>query len=208
MLYWVNSSSGGPSTFGHGLSKAPNVVITRNVNDSGGTYMYHTSLSDPYAKVLYPNDNNPEVSSVFLSATSSTLLTAPDGGLTDAPNRVLGYAWHDVEGFSRFSHYEGNGNANGPFVYLGFRPAWLVLKDIDTAGGGDWYIYDYKREGYNLDNDSLRTNYSSAESADDNIELLSNGFKLRTTNTEHNSAGKTYIYLAFAETPFKYANAR
>ena len=206
VMYWTGAGSG-PYTLGHGLSKAPDVWVYKNVHDTGFYYMYHTSLSDPFAKILYPNDTDGEVSSVNVTATSSTLITVPDGGATDSPNRLIAYAFHSVDGYSKFGKYIGNNNADGTFIYLGFRPKWFMLKAITTSDG--WLIYDSARDTVN-DGDTdlaLYANNDPAESEYGNLDLLSNGVKIRVAASAMNES-HTYIYLAFAETPFKYSNAR
>ena len=132
------------------------------------------------------------------------------GGLTSSANFVA-YCFQSIEGFSKFGSMELNNNADGTFVYLGFRPALVITKRID--GTGDWNIFDSTRDAFNDDDlDLLQANTATAESAfaASPIDLLSNGFKLRHTsaNSYVNAASDTAIYLAFAEQPFKYANAR
>ena len=97
--------------------------------------------------------------------------------------------------------HTGNGNANGTFIYTGFRPAWVMIKQYSKAGEG-WHIFDNKREGYNVDNDPLVANVNNAEGTSDMIDLLSNGFKLRTDSEAVNEDGETYVFMAFAESPF------
>ena len=101
--------------------------------------------------------------------------------------------------------YKGGGSGL-TFVHTGFRPAWVLLK-VSTATN-NWFIYDNKREGYNEDNDTLSPNDNSTEDNTYKLDLVSNGFKIRSTQNAHNQSGQTFIYLAFAEAPFKFANAR
>jgi len=112
----------------------------------------------------------------------------------------LAYLFAEKEGFSKFDKYTGNGSADGPFVYLGFKPRWLLIKRTDTTG--NWVILDTEREGYNVDNDPLFTNSNAAEGTTDLVDILTNGFKVRTTNSDVNTSSGTYIYAAFAEEPF------
>ena len=102
--------------------------------------------------------------------------------------------------------YTGNGSTDGAFIYTGFRPAWLLIKRSDASS--DWILQDNRRLGYNVDNNDLIPNQNYAEATDDRLDQLSNGFKLRSTFATSNASGGTYIYIAFAEQPFKYANAR
>jgi hypothetical protein len=96
--------------------------------------------------------------------------------------------------------YTGNGNADGPFIYTGFRPAWLMIRRTDSAN--TWYIWDNKRNTFNVCNKELRANTGDAETTTDKLDFLSNGFKIRATFSSLNASGGTYIYMAFAEHPF------
>ena len=118
---------------------------------------------------------------------------------------MIAYCFHSVEGFSKFGSFAGNSAADGTFVYLGFRPAYIILKANNT--GVDWGFYDNKREGFNVENDNLRAFAASAatEQADKDIDILSNGFKCRR-NFANNQG--TILFHAWAEAPFKFANAR
>ena len=119
----------------------------------------------------------------------------------------VAYCFADVEGFSKVgSSYTGNGSTDGPFVYTGFRPAFLILKRTDLAN--NWVIYDTERNTSNVSEFTLRADDSSAEGSNNLVDILSNGFKLRDSGGSRNASGGTYIYMAFAENPFKYSNAR
>ena len=97
--------------------------------------------------------------------------------------------------------YTGNGNADGTFVYTGFKPAWILIKRSSTAGN-DWGLFDNKRLGFNVDNEELRPNTNDVEQTDDRLDILSNGFKIRLAGAGFNASGDTFIYMAFAENPF------
>jgi hypothetical protein len=118
----------------------------------------------------------------------------------------IAYCFHSVEGFSKFGSYTGNGSADGPFVYTGFRPAFVISKRIDSASS--WEMVDSARSPFNKTNEFLFANNSDAGAAGYGYDLLSNGFKLRDFTAGMNVNGGTYIYMAFAENPFKYSNAR
>ena len=137
--------------------------------------------------------------------------TAPDAvnftvGDSDYVNgntyTYIAYCWAPKQGYSKFGGYTGNGNADGTFVYLGFRPAFVMTKSIDSTSS--WHMFDNKREGYNVDNDALVASASTAEATTDMIDILSNGFKCRIA-TDPNVA-ETYVYAAFAEAPFVNSN--
>ena len=115
----------------------------------------------------------------------------------------IAYCWHEVEGFSKFGSYTGNGNADGPFIYTGFKPAWIMMKSTsDGDSFADWSIFDNARSPTNEVNAQLRANLTNAELTSNKIDMLSNGFKLRGTGTRINESGDTFIYMAFAEHPF------
>ena len=131
--------------------------------------------------------------------------------MNDSGDNYIAYCFHSVEGYSKVGSYEGNGtNDDGPFAYCGFKPAYILIKDADASE--DWLIYDDKRSVYNVAVDYLEANDNAAESANGDIELdmLSNGFKIRaaTADGRVNRNGDSYIFMAFAESPFKYSNAR
>ena len=117
---------------------------------------------------------------------------------------MIAYCFAEKKGYSKFGSYTGNGNADGTFIYTGFKPAWVIAK-CSSNSGEVWNLWDNKRDGMNGDNSRLFPNNSNAESEDSSpneIDLLSNGFKFRHTNSANNGSGRTYIYIAFAEAPF------
>ena len=121
---------------------------------------------------------------------------------------MLAYCFAPVEGYSAFGSYTGNGSTDGPFVYLGFRPAFVITKRTNSTSG--WPMHDDKRSPYNVTEASLYANGADAEvnPSTEDVDFLSNGFKMRGTTTARNSSGSSYIYMAFAENPFKNSNAR
>jgi hypothetical protein len=119
---------------------------------------------------------------------------------------MVAYCFAEVEGFSKFGSYTGNGLADGPFVYTGFRPAFVMVKS--SSAGGNWLMQNNKTLGYNPSNSELYANLPNLETTADRADLLSNGFKPRINSAENNSSGVTYIYMAFAESPFKNSLAR
>jgi hypothetical protein len=125
-------------------------------------------------------------------------------GTTDPSNNngsgktYVVYTFAEKQGYSKFGSYTGNGDADGSFVYTGFRPAFVLIKRIDSTG--NWLMYDNKREGYNTDNDYLLSD-TPADEGGGGIDIVSNGFKIKTNNATWNASGGTYVYLAFAEAP-------
>ena len=118
----------------------------------------------------------------------------------------ISYIFHSVEGYSKVGNYVGNGNASGPFVYTGFRPAWIMIKDTGSSNG--WQIHDSKRPFYNPAEKTLDANTTAAEANSNDLDILSNGFKVRNTYGTANQNTSVYIYLAFADQPVKFSNAR
>ena len=116
----------------------------------------------------------------------------------------IAFLWSEKQGYSKFGSYRGSGSTNGPFIHLGFRPAWLLIKR-SSAAGVDWILHDNKRAGFNVNDDYLAANTSAVEVTGNtfqNLDLLSNGFKIRGAGTGTNTSGATYVYMAFAESPF------
>jgi hypothetical protein len=143
----------------------------------------------------------------WYSAPTATL--SPGLGSWDNVNNdgdeFVAYCFHSVEGYSKVGSYEGNGDADGTFIYTGFSPAYILVKK--TSGTGHWIICDNKRPGYNFVY-KLQANDDSAETSTLPMDLVSNGFKVRSTSDSVGTDGGDYIYIAFAESPFKYSNAR
>ncbi len=200
--------SAGNFTTGHGLSSTPEWVIVRMVNATSNWAVYHKSVYDAsgnqFSASLNSNAAYSDLGSAIWGAgmTSSTLGLTSDGVVT-AGAVSLAYAWHSVDGFSKFGKYTGNGSTNGPFGYTGFRPAWFLVKRIDTAN--DWQLFDSARNPFNPVDRRLYPNLTNVEavgSTSDIFDFTANGFKVREDNAAINASGGTYIYMAFAEHPF------
>ena len=138
------------------------------------------------------------------------MFTVGSGGSTnESSGTFIAYCFHSVDGYSKVGSYTGNGNADGTFIYTGFRPAFVLAKSSSETR--NWHILDSTRNPNNVANHVLYPNRTNAEYSDNaytDVDFLSNGFKLRNNDTAMNNNGQTHIYLAFAETPFKYSNAR
>ena len=206
IVSWTSLASGSNYTVGHGLGSTPAMIIVKGRHESNSWQVYHhkntsapeteyLDLSTADATADYPvwNDTAP-TSSVFTCGTWSGF---------DAGGTMIAYCFADVQGFSKFGSYTGNGSADGTFVYTGFKPAFVLLKH--SSGGTDnWNLYDNKRLGYNANYSFLVPNESNAENTGATtapLDLLSNGFKIRASTGHSNSSGETYIYMAFAEQP-------
>tara|TARA_R110002020_G_scaffold285513_1_gene501031 strand:+ start:599 stop:1606 length:1008 start_codon:yes stop_codon:yes gene_type:complete len=206
------SGTGSARTQAHSLSAKPNWIIVKKTSASGGSWFVYLTGGIPATNYVKLNEtgatsasssmwNNTEpTSSVFSLGTSSDV---NGDGVT-----YVAYLWRSVQGFSKFGTYVGNGNADGPMVYTGFSPAYVVVKN---AGGDEaWNVWNNKTPGYNVANKNLQPNSTVAEQTSSagvkEIDFLSNGFKIRGSNTELNQSGNTHIYMAFAEAPFVNSN--
>jgi len=204
------TGTGSAATIGHGLDSAPEMVIYKCRNVSTQWPVYAESVGA--TKVTFLDGTGASAtSSVFnnTAPSSSALSLGSDGDANGSGRTYIAYCFHSVEGFSKFGSYTGNGSADGPFVFCGFRPAFVLIKNISRSGPF-WIAQDSKRDPFNTTTKSLSPNSSNAESdaSDNAIDFLSNGFKHRDNNGSHNESGSDYIYMAFAENPFKYSNAR
>ena len=213
ITYEGNGTSG--ATIGHGIGVAPTFIALHHRDMTGGAAeswrVYHDKIaSDPATDFLRLDTAGAAADDANAwndTVPSSTLITLGDGGANNTDDKnFVAYCWADVQGFSKFGSFVGNGNADGAFVYTGFRPALVILKTASRAGTDDWRLYDNKRLGYNVDNNSLMPNTTAVPRTDDDIDLLSNGFKLRNTPNDVNPAGETAVYMAFAEAPFCNSN--
>lgn len=131
--------------------------------------------------------------------------------INESTKKIIAYLWSEVPGFSKFGSYTGNGSSDGPFIYTGFRPRYVMIKGATATS--NWTIWDTERDPFNTgaNDNTLFPNMPSSEeifSIYEAWDILSNGFKLRALGSRNNVSGSTYIYAAFAEAPFKYANAR
>jgi len=193
------------ATIAHGLGVKPDVQFQKN-RDSTGDWGVQTDAIDGTWDYMFLNENDDKGNtSEYLTST-----TAKNGnGASSNGDDIISYLFSSVEGFSKISSYKGNGSTDGAFVYTGFKPAFVLLKRA-IGGNASWVLHDNKRAGYNGDNDYLHPDNAQAESdgSTGTIDLLSNGFKLRMTAGTHNGTNDIYFYMAFAESPFKYANAR
>ena len=199
------TGTGSNATVGHGLGGAvPKMIIVKNLTNANAWSVYHASLGATKYLALNESDAAGTASdrwqdTIPTSSVFSIGTNANQGGSYD----YIAYCFAEKTGFSKFGSYTGNGNAsNAPFIYTGFKPAFVLHKRTDSTS--DWDLFDNKRVGYNVDNRILAPNTNAAEVTATKIDLLSNGFKLRTS-TGGNYSG-TYIYMAFAEAPIVGSN--
>ena len=198
------AATGNAMTIGHGLSVKPILSLIKD-RDAAVNWMIYTQLLDGSQDYLFLNTNAAAADSGLTGPNTSIWSWQSGSSFSNTSGRnYIMYNFANVEGYCKVAKYEGNGNANGAFVYTGFSPAWIMIKSLDSTS--DWQMFDNKRLGYNVDNNEIQSNESDAEATTDMIDILSNGFKCRIA-TDPNVA-ETYIYLAFAHNPFKYATAR
>lgn len=205
------TGTGSAATVGHGLGVAPSMIIMRSrtsTGSNGNWVVYHTSLGATNYLVL--NDTAASAANIGAfnntSPTSSVFSVGTFTGTNGSSLGIIAYCFAPVAGYSAFGKYTGNGSADGPFVYTGLRPRFIMVKRTDSTG--NWTIVDTSRNTSNVITNRLYADLSNAEDTDTPCDALSNGFKVRMTSTSWNASGGTYIYMAFAENPFKYANAR
>jgi hypothetical protein len=195
------AGSGGTGTVGHGLSQPPNFIIVKSRDTSNAWYTgsdFYTTWE--YYQTLNSNAAQSAGSTVWNSTAPTSSVFSIGASLNTSAEDYVAYCWHSVEGFSKFGSYTGNGSTDGPFVWCGFRPAFVMFKK--TSGTDSWEIFDNTRPGYNATGLGLFPNATDSESTGRNIDILSNGIKQRNANGTTNESGYTYIYMAFAEHPF------
>ena len=190
-----------------GFGTAAEFVTVRERTAARYWMTFHHILGN--AGEVYMNVNNAAntSASTWNSTSPNTVGVSVDGGSEGngvnsnaSSNTYVMYAWDGVQGFSKFGVYEGNGNDDGPFVYTGFKPALVIYKK--SSGSENWFMHDNKRQGYNPDNEYIFPDLPNAEGTINRIDLLSNGFKITTSDGGPNADGATYIYAAWAEAPF------
>ena len=198
--------TGGTATVGHGLSKAPELVIGKPIASTDHWRVGSDFLAS-WVNILRLDTEDAEASFANCwasTAPTSTLVTMGSDGLNNTGYRSVLYCFHSVEGYSKVGKYTGNANANGAFVYTGFRPAFLIAKNL--AAGKPWVMYDDKRDTYNEMYKQMVINNVVENTSEGRLDFVSNGIKWRIGDSYHNDGN--FIYIAFAESPFKTARAR
>ena len=209
--YTSNGSSN--QTVGHGLGAVPHVILSKNRDSSSSSYnywtVYHHSNATANDKKLKLNTTDAVSSTNEWGDTDPTssvysLHTSGDGTTNVSSDKIVSYVWTGIQGYSKFGTYTGNGSTDGTFIYLGFKPAWFLCKNSQD-NGDNWILHDNKRDTFNVTDNGLAPNDSTAEFTDVDMDFLSNGVKMRNNTGRANSA-KTFIYMAFAESPFVNSN--
>jgi hypothetical protein len=206
VTYTGNATNG--ATIGHGLGAVPQVIIKKNRSSNSREWnVYHHSIGN--TKSLFLNTSEAETTESAYNNTSptSSIQTINGSGANNGDgDNMIAYFFTPIKGYSKFGSYTGNGNADGTFVYTGFKPAWILFKNIST-GDDNWTIVDNKRD---IDNPTTHSLFPSGTNAEDdgtgngyiNVDFVSNGFKIRQITHMINASSENYIYMAFAENPF------
>ena len=200
------TGTGSGNTIGHGLGTTPHWIIAKVRSTTNNWGVWHQDLGGAN-KYLKLNTTNSTITATDVwnntLPTSTVFSTGAAGTTNDSGETYVAYCFAEKKGYSKFGSYTGNDNEDGPFVYTGFKPAWIMYKRIDSTG--NWLMFDNKRTTFNLADDFLQADLSDAEAtsnANNRIDMLSNGFKHRGSGTASNASDATYIYMAFAEHPF------
>ena len=195
--------TGANATVGHGLGAVPKMIFFKSLTNAISWIVYSSELNISSSNCLRLNGTNAAFTESAWNGTRPTTSVFSLGTHNEANNssgETIAYCFAEKKGYSKFGSYTGNGNADGTFVYTGFKPAYITLKR--SSGTSDWHHFDNKRAGFNGDNDYLKLNASDSEgTSGDRIDILSNGFKLRYATGNLNENGSTFIYMAFAAAP-------
>ena len=211
MTYTGNGVNSNGATIGHGLGVRPRVCIIKNLNLDNQHWEYFQDTKNngkgggATGIRLQLNTTQGNFGNSEMNFTNTTIsLPSNDDAYNSSGKTYVCYAFAEKQGYSKFGSYTGNGNANGAFVYTGFKPAFVMFKTT-VANSSNWFILDNKRQGFNPANETLNPNNSDAASSTglsvNTLDFLSNGFKMKTNNAEFNGSGATYVYMAFAEAP-------
>jgi hypothetical protein len=201
----TTTGTGGAGTIAHGLGAVPHLIISKGRSNSGGWVFYHRgNTSAPETDALNLATNGATVDAVAFfndtAPTSSVFTLGTTNDVNGDGRTYVHYVFTEIQGYSKFGNYTGDGNGDGPFLYTGFKPRWVMFKRTDAAE--EWYIYDTERDPINVMDRKLFADINNAEQQSETLDFLSNGVKLRNTSTAFNANGGTYVYVAFAEHPF------
>ena len=208
------TGGGGNATLGHGLSGAPTFMAAKS-RTSGAPVMdwpaFHKNMNNGAfpaneSRMYWSDAGGYGAGALWQTANNSASLFGVTYNINDSGKNYVAYCFTDVEGYCKAGYYVGNGSTDNAFVYLGFRPAWIMIKGL--ASGSGWNLHDNATSPYNVASTALQVNSANAELTNYNIDMLSNGFKVRDADGDLGTNGNKYIYLAMAHNPFKYATAR
>jgi hypothetical protein len=207
------TGTGSAGTIGHGLGKVPKWILIKNRDSAKNWIVYHAeNTTAPETDYLHLNTTNmTQDSAIFFNdtaPTSSVITLGTGNNVNDSGDTYVAYVFAEIDGYSKFGGYTGNGSTAGVFVYTQFRPAWIMIKRTGPSGTSGWSIFDIKRDAINPVDTILQANTNGTDGTSYPVDFLSNGFKLRTSDSTHNQNGSTYIFMAFAELPLKFSNSR
>jgi len=197
------TGNGANSNFGHGMSEQPDMVFVKRRNAAGNWCVWHKELTSSYYMQLDTTIDEQTGPWDGLDPSSGVVFVYNGALVNGSGDDYVAYIFKSKQGYSKFGKYVGNASTEGPFVYTGFKPAWLMIKNIDV-NGTRWRIIDAKINPFNVTDTQLFAEDSLAENTNSvhNIDLLSNGFKIRTSQSDQNNSGSNILYMAFAENPF------
>ena len=204
------TGTGSNATIGHGLGAVPKMIIVKNTSTTDSWMVYHVgSGSNAYLHLETTNAALSPSTAQFQATTptSSLFYVGTADGTNKSSSNMIAYCFAEKTGYSKFGSYTGNGNADGKFIYTGFKPAFVLFKGSTIAE--NWWMFDTKRSESNVANDGLIASTSNSEYSNNatfKIDILSNGFKMRSTDSFANSSGNTYIFMCFAEAPLVGSN--
>jgi len=198
------TGTGSQATVGHGLGATPKWIVVKRLQNAEDWAVYHASNGAGTYQSLNTTEGKQTNSNRFNVAPTSSVFTVNTHESVNFAENYIAYCFAEKTGYSKFGSYIGNGNADGTFIYTGFKPAFIMVKRTDSTS--NWQINDNKRDVDNVQNTPLMANLSNAESTDTSWDSLSNGFKMRQDYGSKNASGGTYIYMAFAEAPLVGSN--
>jgi hypothetical protein len=202
------TGTGSNATIGHGLGTTPSMIIVKERDNVNNWFVYHSSLGATKQLILQETDAEASFTATWndTEPTSSVFSVGTNLGTNRSGGGLIAYCFAEKKGYSKFGSYTGNGSTDGPFLYTGFKPAWFMAKRTDSTG--NWHMHDNTRDVDNGVTFELRANTTDAEvdvfavTGEHRADFLSNGIKTRTTGAAVNASGGSYIYMAFAESPF------
>jgi|TARA_R100001460_G_scaffold12574_1_gene28793 hypothetical protein len=201
------TGTGSSFTLGHGLGATPEIIFVKGLSDNHAWLVGATSDSSNLSKVFILNNTDASTTSsgpfANTAPTSSVYTVGTSGGVNNNGQSYISYLFRSVQGYSKIATYGGNGNADGPFIYTGFKPAWLLVKRTDSTN--HWLMFDTRRADVpfaNVTDQWLRADTTDAEASGINFDFVSNGIKCRSNDPSMNASGGKYLYMAFASNPF------
>ena len=195
------TGTGSAQSMGHGLGSTPKIVIVKSRTDASTAWIFYTTVIDGSMDTLaLQSTNGKSDSSTTVPASSVFYVPASSSNVNTSSKNYIAYCFAEKKGYSKFGTYTGNGNSNGTFIYTGFKPSWILIKQTSGTNLQSWWMIDAKRDPYNVCDENLRANGNAAASESyDMLDIVSNGFKTRWSDTAINGSGVSYIYMAFGQ---------